>query len=179
MLAPRDQLVPFFNDMSDETTRIVLSVLFGGISGALVSSFNNRRIEKEKRALEFVKDYFAMRDKIGKAKGYLDKVDVMLQNPVEAMTLIREVGDRLNSIAYYYMKKILRRDLLNESGVLTDINEFLQLVDKAQVELRQKDAKEHPAVGICNLDKVGKWWPHLFNLRAFQLNQEKLDELRT
>lgn len=157
----------------DDTTRIVLPILLGGVSGAIVSALNNRFIEKEKRALEFVKDYFGMREKIGKAKGFLLDVNAIIRNPIEAMILIREVGDRLNSIAYYYKKNILRKDLLKESGVITDIYEFLELIDKAQVAFREVDKEQYSNISQYNLDRVGAWWPHLFDLRAYYLKREE------
>lgn len=137
----------------DDSTKFVLPILLGGLSGAIVSALNNRFIEKEKRALEFVKDYFGMREKIGKAKGYLLDIDAIIRNPIEAMLLIREVGDRLNSIAYYYIKNILRKDLLEESGVITDLCEFLELVDKAQAAFRRIDKEQLPIISQYNLSE--------------------------
>ncbi|HJR08178.1 MAG TPA: hypothetical protein VJ842_13030 [Pyrinomonadaceae bacterium] len=157
----------------DDTTKVILPILLGGLAGAVVSALNNRFIEKEKRALEFVKDYFAMREKIGKAKGYLQDVNAIIRDPIEAMLLIREVGDRLNSIAYYYIKNILRKDLLEESGVITDMREFLELIDNAQHAFRRVEKEQHPSISQHNLYRAGIWWPHLFNLRAFHLEREE------
>lgn len=147
----------------DDTSKFIITIVLGGVSGATVSIIYNRLIEREKRALEFVKDYFTMREKIGRAKGYLSDADYLHKNPIEAMPIITEVGDKLNWMAYYYKKNILKRDFLDESGIIVDLLDFLNLVDKAQTV---DSIKQY-------FNKAGSSWSHLFDLRAFHLNNRK------
>jgi len=48
------------------------------------------------------------------------------------MAVIREVGDRLNLIAYCYRRKVLETAFLESSGVTVDIGDFLKHIDEAQ-----------------------------------------------
>ena len=147
----------------DDALKTIITIALGGVSGATVSFIFNRRIEKEKRAIEIVKDYFSMREKIGKAKGYLLDTEYLCAHRDEAMPIITEVGDKLNWVASSYNKNHLKRDILDESGLIVDLLGFLDLIDKAQgADCAKRD-----------FEKAGTNWPHLFDLRANHFSDRK------
>src|SRR4051794_12789176 len=97
----------------DTIYKAVITILLGGLSGAFVNAFNARSIEKDKRSIELVKDYFSFRSKIGEARGYLQNPDSFIANKAIAQNLINESADRLNYIADLYNNKLLTQRIID------------------------------------------------------------------
>ena len=124
-----------------------ISLVTGGLAGALVNLYFTQRRQRVEIALELIDYFFSNYREIGEVKR-------ILQNPTSLTNIeenrVRMLGDWLNLVATLCQRKVVDKRLLNDVVVFSEMLIFRNLV---QGSINQSNV----------FNDAWKWWPDLYN----------------
>jgi hypothetical protein len=127
----------------------VVSLISGGMAGAIVNLFVTRRRQRIDAALKLLDYFFSIYGELAEVKGILQSPPT-LSNPKE-LNRVRKIGDWFNLVASLCEKKLVDTQLLGRVGLFSEMDIFSSLVQGTHVS-------------SDTLHKSKDWWPHLYGL---------------
>lgn len=126
-----DYLQPILSFVaSDKGIQTILSLIGGGISGALVGASFARRKERREIGLKLVDYYFSSYAEVAEAAGLLER-PASLTDP-KRLNQVLAIGNWFDFTAALYEKKIADQRLLRLIGVDEQIREFRRRAQAAK-----------------------------------------------
>ncbi len=116
-------------NIKDYVVPLLITVLSGGLAGALVNLFATRQQRQTETSLKLIEAFFSKYHQLGDVLGLLE--DPTCLNDRQRMNQIREMGDWLDTVALFCKKKYANEEILREVGIIDQIATFCSAVKKA------------------------------------------------
>jgi hypothetical protein len=126
----------------------IISVVSGGLAGAILTWFVTQRRRKVEIAIDLVEYCFSIYDEIANVKALLRGPSL---NDPQQQNQVRKVGDWFELVATLCDKRAVDKTLLEEVVVLNEMNMFHNLV------------RTYMSKG-SELNDAWRWWPNLNKL---------------
>jgi hypothetical protein len=133
----------------------VVSLISGGLAGAVVNLVVTRRRQRIEMALKLIDYFFSIYSEVGAVKGLLQSPS-SLKTPTE-LNRVTKVGDWFNLVATLWEKNAADKDILKKAVITKEMERFHELVQNIK-----NSASE--------LNEAWGWWPEMHRLDFKTIN---------
>jgi hypothetical protein len=136
---------------------VVVSLISGGLAGALVNAFITDRRQRTQIALSVLERFFTSYEDIADAKRILQAPQLMALP--DNQNVVRKVGDWFELVASLWKRGSLDRGLMREVAIPKEMDLFRDLVTGSKST-------------TSAFAEAKNWWPDLYEIElgAFQMS---------
>lgn len=113
----------------------LVTFVSGGLAGVFITHYFTVSRQRTEFAFKLLEHFFAKHQEIGKVKGFL--LSPQSLEHTETFNRVIAIGDWYDTVALLCQRRIANKRLLCKAGVIKEMGEFRNLVEKADGKFKE------------------------------------------